>query len=413
MVLRILIPVVSLLLTASVLVRADEPPIFAKVAFADAVAATKASDKLLVVKFTAAWCGPCKQMDKTTWRDDQVVKWFERHGTVIAVDVDKEPRIAADNRIRAMPTMVAFKGGSEAARRVGYMSAKDVLQWTESVRTGALIEAHAAANNKGDAGAGKQSMQERLQAARVLVDDGKLEKATDEYVWLWKHMLEQEPAMMGVRGSYMASEMQDLAARHEPAKARFTALRDEAEARLKGKDKTFDDLTDWIVLNEVLADDERTLAWFDRIKDEPDVGTTLDRSCHKLTRLLEKHERWADLGRVNRHPLAVVRQQHQTVSMLESMQSAEEPEEYRDMVRQLFNDEAGKQYLGQLALGRDDVAQRVADEAIKLKDSPQLRRTLVEWALKGRQPRESQRMLLEGGEHAVVRERLEAALKAR
>src|SRR4051812_12591822 len=46
-------------------------------------------------------------------------------------------------------------------------------------------------------------MMERMNAARALASAGKLDEATDAYVWLWEHMLEHEPAMLGVRASFM------------------------------------------------------------------------------------------------------------------------------------------------------------------------------------------------------------------
>ena len=52
------------------------PPVFDQRPYAAARKAAQAGKKWFVVQATATWCLPCKQMDKTTWRDEAVVLWL-------------------------------------------------------------------------------------------------------------------------------------------------------------------------------------------------------------------------------------------------------------------------------------------------------------------------------------------------
>mmetsp|Transcript_74885 Transcript_74885/g.86941 ORF Transcript_74885/g.86941 Transcript_74885/m.86941 type:complete len:154 (-) Transcript_74885:66-527(-) len=65
--------------------------------------------KLTVVDFFAQWCGPCKAIAP------QVQRMAEAKPNVnfIKVDVDQAGDVAAEYRIRAMPTFMFFKDGNK------------------------------------------------------------------------------------------------------------------------------------------------------------------------------------------------------------------------------------------------------------------------------------------------------------
>ncbi|XVE84925.1 hypothetical protein DITRI_Ditri17bG0051000 [Diplodiscus trichospermus] len=77
--------------------------------------ASKQSNKLLVIDFTATWCGPCKRMEPaieeyaTLYADVQFIK----------IDVDMLADVARDFKVDAMPTFVLVKQGKEVGRIVG------------------------------------------------------------------------------------------------------------------------------------------------------------------------------------------------------------------------------------------------------------------------------------------------------
>ena len=67
------------------------------------------TDKLMVVDFTAAWCGPCKIIAP---KFEAMSKEFPTVG-FFKVDVDENDDTAAEYGIQAMPTFLFFKGGKK------------------------------------------------------------------------------------------------------------------------------------------------------------------------------------------------------------------------------------------------------------------------------------------------------------
>jgi thioredoxin 1 len=68
-----------------------------------------------LVKFGAAWCGPCKVISSTINRIEPefpLVKFSD-------IDVDDNPDLAKDYKIRSVPTVILFNKGEELTRLVG------------------------------------------------------------------------------------------------------------------------------------------------------------------------------------------------------------------------------------------------------------------------------------------------------
>ncbi|MQL87210.1 hypothetical protein Taro_019737 [Colocasia esculenta] len=75
----------------------------------------KDSKKLVVVDFTASWCGPCRVIAPF------VADWAERLEDVkfLKVDVDELTDVAEEWQVEAMPTFVLLREGKQVDRVVG------------------------------------------------------------------------------------------------------------------------------------------------------------------------------------------------------------------------------------------------------------------------------------------------------
>ncbi|MGK0239086.1 MAG: thioredoxin family protein [Verrucomicrobiia bacterium] len=97
--------------------------------FAAAQEKAKASGKLVMIDFAAEWCGPCKMLDRTTWKDEGVISAVTEKAVAVRVDVDENRELAARFRIRSIPTIIFIDGeGKEVSRLIGYRDAEGFLE---------------------------------------------------------------------------------------------------------------------------------------------------------------------------------------------------------------------------------------------------------------------------------------------
>jgi putative thioredoxin len=70
-------------------------------------------EKLVILQFTAAWCGPCKQL--TPILDKVAADFADKGITLVRIDVDEDKIIAAQFRIQSVPTVYAVFRGQPVA----------------------------------------------------------------------------------------------------------------------------------------------------------------------------------------------------------------------------------------------------------------------------------------------------------
>lgn len=83
------------------------------------------TDKLIMVDFSATWCGPCQMMSPAV---SELKKEYEENDkvTIIAVDIDENPEICAKYSVMSVPTFLFIKKGEVVESIIGAV-AKDIL----------------------------------------------------------------------------------------------------------------------------------------------------------------------------------------------------------------------------------------------------------------------------------------------
>ena len=74
----------------------------------------------VLVDFYATWCGPCRALAPVL---DTIAADYSGRLSVVKVNVDDAPQLAASYRVQAVPTLVIFKDGKAVETIVGAPSA--------------------------------------------------------------------------------------------------------------------------------------------------------------------------------------------------------------------------------------------------------------------------------------------------
>ena len=81
-----------------------------------------------VLKFSASWCNPCKNLQKSLQENEDVLKY-----KVEDIDIDESLEEAQKYGIRSVPTIVLLNDDNkEVARSTDIKSANQLREWTDN-----------------------------------------------------------------------------------------------------------------------------------------------------------------------------------------------------------------------------------------------------------------------------------------
>lgn len=226
-----------------------------------------------------------------------------------------------------------------------------------------------------DAEGGGTNPMERQKLASKLVGEGKFAEALAHYLWAYDEGTKYMPAFTGVRGSFLLSQIKDLAASYPPARDALVSRRDDAEKAIVGNSSPNNLLAlDVVRLNEALGEPQRTVALFDQLPtDSPVRGQLADVAMEQFI----NENRFQDIV-ASTQPEAAVDRAIFTASSLR-MLGKSDPNAEQQMRRNAVT-AGGRALLALAAVGENDRATALADKILQFDPSAEARAELLRFA---------------------------------
>lgn len=87
------------------------------------------SEKMALVDFSAAWCGPCKMLAPVL---EEVSEDMSDAVSFYNVDVDEAPDLAKQFGVTNIPALVLLKAGEPVDMQVGFMPKDGIVKFIKS-----------------------------------------------------------------------------------------------------------------------------------------------------------------------------------------------------------------------------------------------------------------------------------------
>lgn len=78
---------------------------------------------VVLIDFSATWCGPCKKLSPLL---EKISQQREKDFKLYTIDVDENPGIAQQNEVEMLPTLIWYKNGKLVKRVFGLQTEKAI-----------------------------------------------------------------------------------------------------------------------------------------------------------------------------------------------------------------------------------------------------------------------------------------------
>jgi len=109
---------------------AEEGIQFQSVSLEEAKKQSLKSGKLIFIDAYASWCGPCKRMAATSFKNPEVGKVYNEQFINLKIDCEKDadgPELARMYKVKAYPTLLVIDGNGRLIKEVVGMQMEDGL----------------------------------------------------------------------------------------------------------------------------------------------------------------------------------------------------------------------------------------------------------------------------------------------
>ena len=105
---------------------------FIENSWSEALKQAAAKKKYIFVDAYATWCGPCKMLKATTFKNKDVIAFYNSNFINVAMDMEKGqgPELAAQWGLQAYPTLIIFNAkGKPVYGTVGFIKPDDLIKF--------------------------------------------------------------------------------------------------------------------------------------------------------------------------------------------------------------------------------------------------------------------------------------------